>query len=407
MQHEKVFIDTNILLSPNFDFSKYKKVYTAITCIEELDGLKHNEKVGYQARQAIKNIINADNVEVKINCSYSGTNKFLEHKNDNIILAFAYETYTLDNECIFLTDDYNLFLKAKTLNLPCSLFENRDKEDNYAGWKIIEMDEIELANFYENEVKVNKWDLHINEYLLIKSKEENRIVDSWVWTDKGFRHIATKRVNSNLLGKLSLKDEYQVCAIDSMFHNKMTMVKGKAGSGKSLLSLSYAISMFEKGTYDKLIIFANPTPARNSSKLGFYPGTRLEKILETSTGNMLISKIGDRIQLEQLINQNKINILPFCDIRGYDTTNMKAIVYIPEAQNLDIELMKIAIQRIGDDCQLIIDGDYNAQVDLQAFEGNNNGMKRVSEVFRGQSFYGEIELPIIYRSKMAEWAENL
>jgi len=407
MQYEKVFVDSNVLLSPNFDFSKYKKVYTAITCIEELDGLKHDEKVGYQARQAIKNIINADNVEVKINCSYSGTNKFLEHKNDNIILAFAYETYTLDNECIFLTDDYNLFLKAKTLNLPCSLFGNRDKEDNYAGWKIIEMNEVELANFYESEVKANKWDLYINEYLLIKSKEEDKIVDSWVWTDKGFRHIATKRVNSNLLGKLSLKDEYQVCAIDSMFHNKMTMVKGKAGSGKSLLSLSYAISMIEKGVYDKLIIFVNPTPARNSSKLGFYPGTRLEKILETSTGNMLISKIGDRIQLEQLINQNKINILPFCDIRGYDTTNMKAIVYIPEAQNLDIELMKIAIQRIGDDCQLIIDGDYNAQVDLQAFEGNNNGMKRVSEVFRGQSFYGEVELPIIYRSKMAEWAENL
>lgn len=407
MQYEKVFVDSNVLLSPNFDFSNYKKIYISIVTIEELDGLKHDEKVGYQARQAIKNIINADNVEVKINCSYSGTNKFLEHKNDNIILAFAYETYTLDNKCIFLTDDYNLFLKAKTLNLPCSLFENKDKEDNYTGWKIIEMDEAELANFYESEVKANKWDLHMNEYLLIKSKEENKIVDSWVWTDKGFRHIATKRVNSNLLGKLSLKDEYQVCAIDSMFHNKMTMVKGKAGSGKSLLSLSYAISMIEKGAYDKLIIFANPTPARNSSKLGFYPGTRLEKILETSTGNMLISKIGDRIQLEQLINQNKINILPFCDIRGYDTTNMKAIVYIPEAQNLDIELMKIAIQRIGDDCQLIIDGDYNAQVDLQAFEGSNNGMRRVSEVFRGQSFYGEVELPIIYRSKMAEWAENL
>ena len=407
MQYEKVFVDSNVLLSPNFNFSDYKKVYTSIVNIEELDGLKLNEKIGYQARQAVKNIINANNVEIKFHYAFSGTNKFLEHKNDNIILAFAYEIYTLDNECIFLTDDYNLFLKAKALNLPCSLFENKDKEDNYTGWKMIEMNEVELADFYENEVKVNKWDLHINEYLLIKSKEENRIVDSWVWTDKGFRHITTKRVNSNLLGKLSLKDEYQVCAIDSMFHNKMTMVKGKAGSGKSLLSLSYAISMIEKGTYDKLIIFANPTPARNSSKLGFYPGTRLEKILETSTGNMLISKIGDRIQLEQLINQNKINILPFCDIRGYDTTNMKAIVYIPEAQNLDIELMKIAIQRIGDDCQLIIDGDYNAQVDLQAFEGNNNGMKRVSEVFRGQSFYGEIELPIIYRSKMAEWAENL
>ena len=35
------------------------------------------------------------------------------------------------------------------------------------------------------------------------------------------------------------------------------------------------------------------------------------------------------------------------DIRGYDTTNMNAGVYITEAQNLDINLMKIALQRIG------------------------------------------------------------
>ena len=57
MQYEKVFVDSNVLLSPNFDFSKYKKVYTAITSIEELDGLKYNETVGYQARKAIKNNI--------------------------------------------------------------------------------------------------------------------------------------------------------------------------------------------------------------------------------------------------------------------------------------------------------------------------------------------------------------
>ena len=107
-----------------------------------------------------------------------------------------------------------------------------------------------------------------------------------------------------------------------------------------------------------------------------------------------------------MIHQNKLLLLPFSDIRGFDTTNSKAIVYITEAQNLDISLIKLAIQRISEDCQLIIDGDYNSQVDLQAFEGNNNGMRRVSEVFRGQSFYGEVELPIIYRSKMAEWAEK-
>jgi PhoH-like ATPase len=185
------------------------------------------------------------------------------------------------------------------------------------------------------------------------------------------------------------------------------MVKGRAGSGKSLLSLSYAISMIEKGTYDKLIIFVNNLPTRNAVKIGFLPGSKDEKLLDSQIGHMLGCKFGDKLIIEQMIHQNKLLLLPFGDIRGFDTTNSKAIVYITEAQNLDISLIKLAIQRISEDCQLIIDGDYNSQVDLQAFEGNNNGMRRVSEVFRGQSFYGEVELPIIYRSKMAEWAENL
>ena len=66
--------------------------------------------------------------------------------------------------------------------------------------------------------------------------------------------------------------------------------------------------------------------------------------------------------------------------------------------------MKLAIQRVSDDCKLIIDGDDNSQVDMIAYEGLNNGMKRVSEVFRGKNFYGEIELQEIYRSKIAQIA---
>ena len=54
MQYEKVFIDINVILSPTFDFNKYKKVYISITSIEELDGLKYDEKIGYQAEKAIK-----------------------------------------------------------------------------------------------------------------------------------------------------------------------------------------------------------------------------------------------------------------------------------------------------------------------------------------------------------------
>ena len=69
--------------------------------------------------------------------------------------------------------------------------------------------------------------------------------------------------------------------------------------------------------------------------------------------------------------------------------------------------MKLALQRIGEDSICIVEGDYNAQVDLSSYSGNNNGMKRMSEVFRGHSLYGEVELQNIYRSKIAEIAEQM
>ena len=107
------------------------------------------------------------------------------------------------------------------------------------------------------------------------------------------------------------------------------------------------------------------------------------------------------------MDEEQIVLLPFSDIRGYDTTGMNAGIYISEAQNLDITLMKLALQRIGEDSVCIIDGDDKTQVDDIAFAGNNNGMRRVSKVYRGEDIYGEIELKIIHRSKIAKSAERL
>jgi predicted ribonuclease YlaK len=99
--------------------------------------------------------------------------------------------------------------------------------------------------------------------------------------------------------------------------------------------------------------------------------------------------------------------LPLSDIRGYDTSGMKAGIYITEAQNLDRSLMKLALQRVGEDCICIIDGDNKQQVDLKAYEGANNGMRCASRAFRGEDIYGEIELKNIYRSRIAQIAENM
>ncbi|MBP3801384.1 MAG: PhoH family protein [Clostridia bacterium] len=139
----------------------------------------------------------------------------------------------------------------------------------------------------------------------------------------------------------------------------MNLIHGKAGTGKTYLSLGYLFSLLDKGQIDKIIIFCNTIATKNSAKLGFYPGSRDEKLLDSQIGNLLASKLGSRFEVERLIEEEKLVLLPFSDIRGYDTSGMNAGIYISEAQNLDITLMKLGLERIGSDCICIIDGDMD------------------------------------------------
>ena len=185
------------------------------------------------------------------------------------------------------------------------------------------------------------------------------------------------------------------------------MIKGPAGSGKTFLSLAFLLHKLERGRIDKIIVFCNTVATKNSAKLGYYPGTRDEKLLDSQIGNLLSSKFGGRMVVEHMIQSEKLVLLPMSDIRGYDTSGMKAGVYISEAQNMSINLMKLALQRIGEDSICIIDGDCKTQVDDIQFAGSNNGMKRASKIFRGEDIYGEITLKNIHRSKIGRIAERM
>ena len=203
------------------------------------------------------------------------------------------------------------------------------------------------------------------------------------------------------------QDHYQALAMDSLANNKLTLLKGPAGSGKTFLALGYLLHCLEKHKIDKIIIFCNTVATKGSAKLGFYPGTRDEKLLDSQIGNLLASKLGDKIAVERMIEEGSLVLLPMSDVRGYDTSGMKAGVYISEAQNMDINLMKLALQRIGEDSFCILDGDPLAQVDDASFAGANNGMRRVSKVFRNTEVYGEVKLKTIHRSRIANIAEKL
>ena len=117
---------------------------------------------------------------------------------------------------------------------------------------------------------------------------------------------------------------------DSLVKNKITMIKGPAGSGKTMLSLGYLFHLLDRNKINKIVIFCNTIATQNSAKLGYLPGTRDEKLLDSQIGLMLISKIGDRLGVERLIEEGKLVLLPFSDIRGYET-EAKSGIYFSEA----------------------------------------------------------------------------
>lgn len=415
-----MFLDTNALINYVDRLDELDKIYISSKSLEELEEIKtsgrKDEATKFLARKATRYL--SENqyklVVIPLKDIHYDLVKYhnLQPTNDNLIIASALKENTY-HDVVFVTDDLLCEIFARDLfGLRVEKVFGEKSQDEYKGYRevLVDMNNEDekkwLANLYSN-LKNNPCELLVNEYLIIRDSLNDEIIDKFRWNGEELVGVNEKILNSLSLGKIKPLDIYQSMAMDCLRNNQMTIIKGKAGSGKSLISLSYAMSMIESGKYSQLIVFSNPISSKNSARLGFLPGTRDEKILDSSVGLMLACKFGDRFELQRLIEQNKLVLLPFSDIRGYDTSGKNAIVYIMEAQNLDIELMKLAIQRISEDCKLIIDGDNNSQVDLSAYEGVSNGMRRASQVFRGQDFYGEVELKNTHRSKMAEIANTM
>lgn len=404
----KNFYDTCTLLNHYNRINFSEKFYISEVTLEELENIKTSFKksndLKYNARKVLNLLCDASNMEV-----IRKFHPFVINNDKKILL----DANSIKEEICFITDDLNCYLLAKEkYELKAFLgknFFNTKLENSYTGYKEVSLSDIKLANFYGEDLPKNKntFKLLINEYLLIK--RDNEIVDEYIWTGERYVKVPYRTFQSDMFGDIKpfKEDVYQKIAMDALVRNKITVISGPAGTGKSLLSFGYMFSLLDKGEIDKIIIFCNTVATKGAAKLGFYPGSRTEKLLDSQIGNFLTSKLGHKMAVEKMIDDGELILLPMSDLRGFDTSGMNAAIYITEAQNLDIELMKLALQRIGEDSICIIDGDARGQVDLDAYAGTNNGMNRLSEVFRGDDCYGEVVLKNIHRSHIAELAQKM
>lgn len=102
--------------------------------------------------------------------------------------------------------------------------------------------------------------------------------------------------------------------------------------------------------------------------MGFYTGDMVKKAMQNSIGNILITKFGDRYIVDQMLAQEKIKIVSIADCRGMEIRDNE-ILFLSEAQNASIDMVKLLLTRASSECKIVLEGDTEAQVDSHVFEG--------------------------------------
>ena len=411
----KLFLDTNALL--NLQKAAFKESFViSQKTLEEIENIKtsshKDNEVKCKARQVSRLLdehfgeyeVILNNAEIKkIVSDFS-----LDETPDNIILASAYK-YNTSSPIIVCTDDINCkFISRNIFGLTTKGVNEINIVKNieeYTGYKDITFSDEEMSDFYLH-LNENIYNSLLNEYLIIR-KSDGEIVDMLKWGKDGYKKVCSKTLKSHLFGdKIRPKDAYQACAIDSILSNTMTTLSGKAGSGKSLLSLVAMMNLIESGDYDRIVIMFNPTKAKGASDMGFYSGNATEKALQNSIGSILTTKLGDKFAVDLLLQQDKIRLVSMADVRGMEVRDNE-ILYITECQNTTKELLKLCLSRASSGCKIVIEGDYNSQVDSYLYDGDSNGMKRVIDVLKGEEEFGYVNLPNVWRSKIATLVDKL
>jgi phosphate starvation-inducible PhoH-like protein len=169
-----------------------------------------------------------------------------------------------------------------------------------------------------------------------------------------------KIVKNPIKFKIQLNEE-QKLAKEQILNNTLTILAGRAGSGKTLLACQVALDGIFRKQYEKIII---TRPTVSKEEIGFLPGDLREKMdpwIQPIYQNMYT--LYDKVKVEKLITDGKIEIVPLAFMRG--RTFLDSCIIVDEAQNVTHEQMEMISTRIGLRSKMVVCGDDH-QVDLKS-----------------------------------------
>jgi phosphate starvation-inducible PhoH-like protein len=156
-------------------------------------------------------------------------------------------------------------------------------------------------------------------------------------------------------------NEEQKIAKGVILQNKVTVLKGGAGSGKSMVAAQVALDLLFTHQVEKVILTRPAVTA--GEELGFMPGDKDAKLAPYTAAiydNMY--RLYNKEKIDREITEGRIEVIPVAFMRGRNLT--KCCVVVDEGQNISHRQMELILGRLCEGSKMIICGD-TAQIDLK------------------------------------------
>ena len=219
----------------------------------------------------------------------------------------------------------------------------------------------------------------INKYLLTNFIEKGDIMLSVKKNMKleesnvqSFKQLI-KTPRSSVIARSKKQSDY----IKALKENDVVISLGPAGTGKSFLAVSVAVSLLMEKKVERVILSRPAVEA--GEKLGFLPGDMKEKVdpYLRPLYDALYELFGSD-KIDKKIATGEIEIAPLAFMRGRTLKNCFAI--LDEAQNATETQIKMFLTRIGENSKLVVNGDPS-QIDL--INKSQSGLIKSKNILKG------------------------
>jgi phosphate starvation-inducible PhoH-like protein len=181
-----------------------------------------------------------------------------------------------------------------------------------------------------------------------------------------------------------------------VLNNTITVLKGSAGSGKSMVAAQVALDLLFRKEVQKIVL---TRPAVTSGEdIGYLPGDKDAKLAPYTAAiydNMY--RLYRKDIIDKHIQEGNIEVIPLAFMRGRNLSD--CLVVVDEAQNVTHRQMELLLGRLCTGARMVLCGD-TAQIDLK--DRKQSGFDFVSKHLVNIPGFGVVNLKTNHRHEIVE-----